>query len=169
MPKSFEIISIAHWELNTKESKDVIEKRYEVRLCRLDAYKKWSIFPLTLGMLQFRYFVLARTNPDPKCPASKAFTGFIVERDWPGVTPGRKVTRRYIFSILNFFTIKNKYGLELIIVAFWTKSAKGKIYKSFRIFSVSFNCLLGSPAKIYQETVQKLVNFVLLQEILYRV
>ncbi|KOB72447.1 Acyl-CoA dehydrogenase [Operophtera brumata] len=37
-----------------------------------------------------RYFVLARTNPDPKCPASKAFTGFIVERDWPGVNPGRK-------------------------------------------------------------------------------
>lgn len=39
----------------------------------------------------FRYFVLARTNPDPKASASKAFTGFIVEREWPGVTPGRKV------------------------------------------------------------------------------
>jgi alkylation response protein AidB-like acyl-CoA dehydrogenase len=38
-----------------------------------------------------RYFVLARTNPDPKCPASKAFSGFIVERDTPGVIPGRKV------------------------------------------------------------------------------
>ena len=36
------------------------------------------------------YFVLARTNPDPKCPASKAFTGFIVDGDTPGVTPGRK-------------------------------------------------------------------------------
>ncbi|XP_070504938.1 medium-chain specific acyl-CoA dehydrogenase, mitochondrial-like [Chironomus tepperi] len=36
------------------------------------------------------YFVLARTSDDPKAPASKAFTGFIVERDWPGVTPGRK-------------------------------------------------------------------------------
>lgn len=36
------------------------------------------------------YFVLARTNPDPKCPAGKAFTGFIVDRDTPGVTPGRK-------------------------------------------------------------------------------
>lgn len=40
----------------------------------------------------YRYFVLARTNPDPKTPASKAFTGFIVDRDTPGVTPGRKVT-----------------------------------------------------------------------------
>ena len=34
--------------------------------------------------------MLARTNPDPKCPTSKAFTGFIVDRDTPGVTPGRK-------------------------------------------------------------------------------
>lgn len=39
----------------------------------------------------FRYFVLARTNPDPKCPPGKAFTGFIVDRNTPGVTPGRKV------------------------------------------------------------------------------
>lgn len=36
--------------------------------------------------------MLARTNPDPKCPASKAFTGFIVEREWAGVNPGRKVS-----------------------------------------------------------------------------
>ncbi|VVC86206.1 unnamed protein product [Leptidea sinapis] len=39
---------------------------------------------------QKMYFVLARTNPDPKCPPSKAFTGFIVEREWAGVNPGRK-------------------------------------------------------------------------------
>lgn len=39
----------------------------------------------------FRYFILARTDPNPKTPASKAFTGFIVERDWPGVQPGKKV------------------------------------------------------------------------------
>jgi len=36
------------------------------------------------------YFVLARTNLDPKCPPHKAMTGFIVERDTPGLTPGRK-------------------------------------------------------------------------------
>ncbi|KAK4873383.1 hypothetical protein RN001_015412 [Aquatica leii] len=36
------------------------------------------------------YFVLARTSPDPKTPAGKAFTGFIVERDSPGITVGRK-------------------------------------------------------------------------------
>jgi acyl-CoA dehydrogenase len=36
------------------------------------------------------FFVLARTNPDPKCPASKAFTGFMVDRDTPGITVGRK-------------------------------------------------------------------------------
>ncbi|XP_074545479.1 medium-chain specific acyl-CoA dehydrogenase, mitochondrial [Halichoeres trimaculatus] len=36
------------------------------------------------------YFLLARTNPDPKCPTGKAFTGFILEADTPGITIGRK-------------------------------------------------------------------------------
>lgn len=39
----------------------------------------------------FRYFVLARTDPDNNAPAAKAFSAFIVERDYPGVNPGRKV------------------------------------------------------------------------------
>lgn len=47
---------------------------------------------ITNGGVANWYFVLARTNPDPKCPAGKAFTGFIVERDSPGVTVGRKVS-----------------------------------------------------------------------------
>ena len=34
--------------------------------------------------------MLARTAEDPKTPAGKAFTAFIVERDWPGVSAGRK-------------------------------------------------------------------------------
>jgi len=36
------------------------------------------------------YFLLARTNADPKCPTSKAFTGFIVDADTPGILVGRK-------------------------------------------------------------------------------
>ncbi|XP_026318294.1 probable medium-chain specific acyl-CoA dehydrogenase, mitochondrial isoform X2 [Hyposmocoma kahamanoa] len=52
----------------------------------LNGQKMW----ITNGGVANWYFVLARTNPDPKCPAGKAFTGFIVERDWPGVNPGRK-------------------------------------------------------------------------------
>lgn len=36
------------------------------------------------------YFVLARTAEDPKTSAGKAFTGFIVDRDTPGLTVGRK-------------------------------------------------------------------------------
>uniref|UniRef100_A0A1B0DB39 Medium-chain specific acyl-CoA dehydrogenase, mitochondrial n=1 Tax=Phlebotomus papatasi TaxID=29031 RepID=A0A1B0DB39_PHLPP len=52
----------------------------------LNGQKMW----ITNGGVANWYFVLARTNPDPKAPASKAFTGFIVERDFPGVTPGRK-------------------------------------------------------------------------------
>lgn len=45
---------------------------------------------ITNGGVANWYFVLARTAEDPKIPASKAFTAFIVERDWNGVTPGRK-------------------------------------------------------------------------------
>jgi len=52
----------------------------------LNGQKMW----ITNGGVASFYFVLARTDPDPKCPASKAFTGFIVDRDTPGLTPGRK-------------------------------------------------------------------------------
>jgi len=43
----------------------------------INGQKMW----ITNGGVADFYFVLARTNPDPKCPASKAFTGFIVDRD----------------------------------------------------------------------------------------
>ncbi|XP_059475207.1 medium-chain specific acyl-CoA dehydrogenase, mitochondrial isoform X2 [Neocloeon triangulifer] len=52
----------------------------------INGQKMW----ITNGGVANWYFVLARTNPDPKASASKAFTGFIVERETPGVTPGRK-------------------------------------------------------------------------------
>lgn len=53
----------------------------------LNGQKMW----ITNGGVANWYFVLARTNPDPKVSAGKGFTGFIVEREWPGVIPGRKV------------------------------------------------------------------------------
>ncbi|XP_034947298.1 probable medium-chain specific acyl-CoA dehydrogenase, mitochondrial [Chelonus insularis] len=52
----------------------------------LNGTKMW----ITNGGVASWYFVLARTNPDPKAPAGKAFTAFIVDRNLPGVTPGRK-------------------------------------------------------------------------------
>merc|ERR1712242_245952 len=52
----------------------------------INGQKMW----ITNGGVANYYFVLARTNPDPKCPSSKAFTGFIVDADTPGLTPGRK-------------------------------------------------------------------------------
>merc|ERR1719367_459726 len=52
----------------------------------INGQKMW----ITNGGVANFYFVLARTNPDPKCPASKAFTGFIVDADTPGVSKGRK-------------------------------------------------------------------------------
>ena len=44
------------------------------------------------------FFLLARTNPDPKVPASRAFTAFAIEADNQGLIRGRKV---------NFIRIKN--------------------------------------------------------------
>merc|ERR1711884_343358 len=52
----------------------------------INGQKMW----ITNGGVANFYFVLARTDPDPKCPSSKAFTGFIVDGDTPGVMPGRK-------------------------------------------------------------------------------
>ena len=52
----------------------------------LNGQKMW----ISNGGVADFYFVLARTDPDPKCPASKAFTGFIVDADTPGVIKGRK-------------------------------------------------------------------------------
>ena len=47
---------------------------------------------ITNGGVANWYFVLARTDADPKTSTGKAFTGFIVEADSPGLTPGRKVS-----------------------------------------------------------------------------
>lgn len=52
----------------------------------INGQKMW----ITNGGVANWYFVLARTNPDPKSPANKSFTGFIVERNTPGITVGRK-------------------------------------------------------------------------------
>ena len=53
----------------------------------INGQKMW----ITNGGVANWYFVLARTDPDPKAPAGKAFTGFIVDADTPGVVKGRKV------------------------------------------------------------------------------
>lgn len=52
----------------------------------LNGQKMW----ITNGGHANWYFVLARTAEDPKTSAGKAFTGFIVDRDTPGITVGRK-------------------------------------------------------------------------------
>ncbi|XP_023223673.1 medium-chain specific acyl-CoA dehydrogenase, mitochondrial-like [Centruroides sculpturatus] len=52
----------------------------------LNGQKMW----ITNGGKANWYFVLARTDPDPKCPASKALTAFIVDADTPGLSHGRK-------------------------------------------------------------------------------
>ncbi|XP_039590801.1 medium-chain specific acyl-CoA dehydrogenase, mitochondrial [Polypterus senegalus] len=52
----------------------------------INGQKMW----ITNGGVANWYFLLARTDPDPKAPANKAFTGFIIDADTPGVQPGRK-------------------------------------------------------------------------------
>ncbi|XP_044751192.1 probable medium-chain specific acyl-CoA dehydrogenase, mitochondrial [Coccinella septempunctata] len=52
----------------------------------INGQKMW----ITNGGVANWYFVLARTNTDPKAPVSKAFTGFIVDRSTPGVSVGKK-------------------------------------------------------------------------------
>jgi len=52
----------------------------------INGQKMW----ITNGGVANWYFVLARTAEDPKTPAGKAFSGFIVEADTPGVVRGRK-------------------------------------------------------------------------------
>ncbi|KAJ8300603.1 hypothetical protein KUTeg_022122 [Tegillarca granosa] len=52
----------------------------------INGNKMW----ITNGSVANWYFVLARTDPDPKASAGRAFTGFIVDADSPGITVGRK-------------------------------------------------------------------------------
>ena len=53
----------------------------------LNGQKMW----ITNGGVANWFFVLARTDADPKTPTSKAFSGFIVDGDSPGIVRGRKV------------------------------------------------------------------------------
>ncbi len=53
------------------------------------------IILINLGVANW-FFLLARTNPDPKAPASKAFTAFAIEAENPGLTRGRKVHLSFI-------------------------------------------------------------------------
>jgi hypothetical protein len=84
----------------------------------LNGQKMW----ITGGGYATWYFVLARTNPDPKAPAGKAFTGFIVEGDSPGIIKGRKVCSLFtpLARIIKssdeprvFQLPGNKYGSEM--------------------------------------------------------
>ena len=62
----------------------------------LNGQKMW----ITNGGVANWYFVLARTSTDPKSPPGKAFTGFIVDRDTPGITVGRKVVLLLLIFII---------------------------------------------------------------------
>lgn len=52
----------------------------------LNGTKMW----ITNGGVANWFFVLARSDPDPKVPAGKAFTAFVVDGDTPGLSRGKK-------------------------------------------------------------------------------
>ncbi|KAM9280227.1 medium-chain specific acyl-CoA dehydrogenase, mitochondrial isoform 3-T3 [Cariama cristata] len=74
----------------------------------INGQKMW----ITNGGKANWYFLLARSNPDPKAPASKAFTGFIVEADSPGVQIGRKVAAGAVGLAKRALDEATKYALE---------------------------------------------------------
>lgn len=52
----------------------------------MNGQKMW----ITNGGYANWYFVLARTDPDPKASAGKAFTAFVVDGDSKGIVKGKK-------------------------------------------------------------------------------
>ena len=70
---------------------------FSVILCQCSGTKcECSVTFQSMMSLSCRYFLLARTDPD--APPGKGFTGFIVDRDLPGVTVGRKVVARILMT-----------------------------------------------------------------------
>jgi acyl-CoA dehydrogenase len=53
----------------------------------INGSKMW----ITNGGVASWFFVLARTDPDPKTSSGKAFTAFVVDGDTKGLTRGKKV------------------------------------------------------------------------------
>ena len=90
-----------------------------VQWSSLNLYSKNSEFQLFL----YRYFVLARSDPNPKAKTGEAFTAFIVDADTPGVTRGRKVNE-IIFSSssCNLLCIK----ILFISGGYWSSASECK-------------------------------------------
>uniref|UniRef100_A0A7P0T932 Medium-chain specific acyl-CoA dehydrogenase, mitochondrial n=1 Tax=Homo sapiens TaxID=9606 RepID=A0A7P0T932_HUMAN len=74
----------------------------------INGQKMW----ITNGGKANWYFLLARSDPDPKAPANKAFTGFIVEADTPGIQIGRKVAAGAVGLAQRALDEATKYALE---------------------------------------------------------
>ncbi len=86
------------------------EKKGDLSICRanvitechigdtyvINGQKMW----ITGGGPAKWFYVLARTDPDPKTPAGKAFTAFIVDGDAPGVVRGKKVCLKCVQIII---------------------------------------------------------------------
>uniref|UniRef100_A0A8C2T3S2 Acyl-CoA dehydrogenase medium chain n=1 Tax=Coturnix japonica TaxID=93934 RepID=A0A8C2T3S2_COTJA len=74
----------------------------------VNGQKMW----ITNGGKASWYFLLARTDPDPAVPASKAFTGFVVDADSPGIHVGRKVAAGAVGLARRALDEATRYGME---------------------------------------------------------
>jgi acyl-CoA dehydrogenase len=85
------------------------------------------------------YFVLARTG-EATAPAGSAFTGFIVERDSPGITVGKKVgwcaNHRYQIPMLLH------QGLQEINMGQRCSDTRGITFEDVRVPAAN---VLGTP------------------------
>lgn len=117
------------WAITIHKSQLLAFKHLEVKLHAFGTYilRYFNLFWLAMEELYgdpysscyFRYFVLART--DPNAGAGKAFTGFIVERDTPGVTVGRKVNwKLYSTSLVESSNWSCNHSITCVDHLVWT-------------------------------------------------
>merc|ERR1711892_1084793 len=82
----------------------------------INGQKMW----ITNGGVANFYFVLARTNPDPKCPSRKAFTGFKVamgafDKTRPPVASGAVgIAQRCLDETTKYATERKAFGVPII-------------------------------------------------------
>jgi len=78
------------------------------------------------------YFVLARTDLDPRAKPGSAFTGFIVEGDAPGITRGRKEMNMGQRA-------SDTRGITFEDVRVPAKNVLGKVGKGFQLAMAAFD------------------------------
>ncbi|XP_029393909.1 medium-chain specific acyl-CoA dehydrogenase, mitochondrial [Mus pahari] len=106
----------------------------------INGQKMW----ITNGGKANWYFLLARSNPDPKVPASKAFTGFIVEADTPGIHIGKKVNSGFLTVNLHTYDSNCKWQeISKILTSHRRGMESEQLQKLRKFFMRWYSCHQG--------------------------